>query len=313
MLSFLQMQYFMVVADCRSFSSAAKQLYISQQTLSAHIAQMEGDLGVILFERTRPLTLTTAGEQLYKRTDEILFLHRQLNQEMQNFSNDECQKLRVGIASSYARTLLPQIFPTLVRNFPCIKLELFERNFSDLSELLHKHKVDIIMTRPPYPNNTVVVPILEETLSIYAPTLSLENVFQGRAEELARQLSQSADIELLKNCPFVLPRTGSVRDTCNELFFSHLMVPNIIIETDFLETAIAFCRAGMGVTLSPTGMLQDLTMKTSINKRKSGIYPINEKDTCRNLAVCYLERTVVTRSIQQFISIAKGQFIGYNI
>ncbi|WP_313291791.1 LysR family transcriptional regulator, partial [Faecalispora jeddahensis] len=146
MISFLQLRYFMVVADSRSFSSAAKQLYISQQTLSAHIAQMEADLGVILFERTRPLTLTAAGEQLYQRTDELLFLHRQLEQEMWNFSEGECQNLRIGIASSYARTLLPQIFPDLMKKCPYVKLELYERNFSDLSELLQKHKVDMIMT-----------------------------------------------------------------------------------------------------------------------------------------------------------------------
>lgn len=312
MISFLQMHYFIVVADCRSFSSAAKQLYISQQTLSAHIAQMENDLGVTLFERTRPLTLTAAGEQLYKRTDEILFLHRQLDQEMWNYSNGECQKLRIGIASSYARTLLPQIFPALIKKCPYVKLELFERNFSDLSELLQKHKVDMIMTRPPYPRNTVAIPIFEEPLSIYAPMLSLENASQDRAAETARQLSQSANIGFLKEYPFVLPRAGSVRNSCNELFLAHHMVPNIITETDFLETAIAFCRAGMGVTLSPTGMLQDLIMQTSRSEKKLDIYPIRERDTNRDLAVCYLERAVVSHSMQQFISIAKEKFTGYN-
>lgn len=312
MISFLQMQYFIVVADCRSFSSASKQLYISQQTLSAHIAQMESDLGVILFERTRPLTLTAAGEQLYKRADEILFLHRQLNQEMWNFSNGECQTLRIGIASSYARTLLPQIFPILIEKCPYVKLELFERNFSDLSELLQKHKVDMIMTRPPYPNNTVAVPILEESLSIYAPMLALENTFGQHAEEVAHRLSQSADIAVLRDCPFILPRAGSVRNACDELFLAHQVVPNIVTETDFLETAITFCRAGMGVTLSPTGMLQDLTLRPSKSKGKSDIYAIREKDTRRNLAVCYLDRAVVSRSMQQFIAIAKERLTRYS-
>lgn len=306
MISFLQLRYFMVVADSRSFSSAAKQLYISQQTLSAHIAQMEADLGVILFERTRPLTLTAAGEQLYQRTDELLFLHRQLEQEMWNFSEGECQNLRIGIASSYARTLLPQIFPDLMKKCPYVKLELYERNFSDLSELLQKHKVDMIMTRPPYPNNTVAVPVLEETISIYAPMVSLENMFHENAQEVALALSRSAEIELLKECPFILPRSGSVRDSCNELFRRHQITPRIVTETDFLETAIAFCRAGMGITLSPTGMLQDLTRQSSAEE-PLGIYPINERDTRRSLAICYLDRAVVSRSMQQFISIAKAK------
>ncbi|HWP51770.1 MAG TPA: LysR family transcriptional regulator substrate-binding protein, partial [Clostridia bacterium] len=177
----------------------------------------------------------------------------------------------------------------------------------DLSELLQKHKVDMIMTRPPYPNNTVVVPILEETLSIYAPMVALENMFKERAQEVACQLSRSADIELLKDCPFILPRSGSVRDACNELFVAHQISPRVATETDFLETAITFCRAGMGVTLSPIGMLQDLTLKSPKEKGASEIYPITEKDTSRTLAICYLDRAVVSRSMQQFISVAKGK------
>lgn len=53
MINFLNMKYFLVVAEARSFSAAAKQLYISQQTLSAHIAQIEEEIGTQLFERTR--------------------------------------------------------------------------------------------------------------------------------------------------------------------------------------------------------------------------------------------------------------------
>ena len=66
MINFLNMKYFLVVAEARSFSAAAKQLYISQQTLSAHIAQIEEEIGTQLFERTRPLTLTPAGERFHR-------------------------------------------------------------------------------------------------------------------------------------------------------------------------------------------------------------------------------------------------------
>ena len=48
MINFLNMKYFLVVAEARSFSAAAKQLYISQQTLSAHIAQIEEEIGTCL-------------------------------------------------------------------------------------------------------------------------------------------------------------------------------------------------------------------------------------------------------------------------
>ena len=61
MINFLNLEYFLVAAEELNFTRAAKKLFISQQSLSNHISNLEKEFDVVLFNRTSPLTLTYAG------------------------------------------------------------------------------------------------------------------------------------------------------------------------------------------------------------------------------------------------------------
>ena len=63
-MNFSSMEYFIALAEERSFTRAAQRLMVTQQTLSAHIAGIERELGVRLVNRKVPLTLTYAGDGL---------------------------------------------------------------------------------------------------------------------------------------------------------------------------------------------------------------------------------------------------------
>lgn len=52
MINFLNLEYFLVASEELNFTRAAKQLYISQQSLSSHILNLEKEFGVALFNRT---------------------------------------------------------------------------------------------------------------------------------------------------------------------------------------------------------------------------------------------------------------------
>ena len=62
-MNFRNLEYFLAAAEEKNITRAAKKLYISQQSLSEHIAKLEDELGVPLFERTPNLKLTYAGEK----------------------------------------------------------------------------------------------------------------------------------------------------------------------------------------------------------------------------------------------------------
>ena len=77
-MNFLNLYYFRVAAEELSFTNAAKRLFISQQSLSNHISRLENEFGVILFNRTQPITLTEAGKSLYASSKVLLHQKEQI-------------------------------------------------------------------------------------------------------------------------------------------------------------------------------------------------------------------------------------------
>ena len=65
-MNLLHMNYFIAVVEHQSISRAAQSLFITQQTLSSHIASMEKELGTCLFERRPRFRLTRTGERFYQ-------------------------------------------------------------------------------------------------------------------------------------------------------------------------------------------------------------------------------------------------------
>lgn len=80
---------FVLVAKYRSISRAAKELYISQPTLSCHIKNIEAQLGAELFVRESPLRLTSAGAIALKRASLICANYDEMRQEVHAAGNRE--------------------------------------------------------------------------------------------------------------------------------------------------------------------------------------------------------------------------------
>ena len=76
-MNFLHLKYFLLVAEELNITRAAERLFISQQSLSNHISNMEKELDVKLFTRSPKLSLTYAGDLLVETATQILDLHSQ--------------------------------------------------------------------------------------------------------------------------------------------------------------------------------------------------------------------------------------------
>ena len=89
------LEYFLVVVKYLNISKAAKELFISQPALSKQISQLEAELGVILFDRTKhSLKLTHAGEVLLSETNELFKKQDELRQRVRAASSRCPEKAR---------------------------------------------------------------------------------------------------------------------------------------------------------------------------------------------------------------------------
>ncbi len=107
MINFLNLEYFLAVAEELNITRAAKQLYISQQSLSSHISNLEKEFDVQLFNRTMPLTLTYAGRALKVRAKQMLDLKDETYRELADIKDFTTGQLSIGISHTRGRFLLP--------------------------------------------------------------------------------------------------------------------------------------------------------------------------------------------------------------
>lgn len=100
--SFIQMWYFIQIVEFRSYSKAAKNLNVSQSTLSKSIQTLEQNLSLQLFIRDKKnLILTDAGKILYKSWKAILDNVEESLETARNYAGADYASLRIGVLDSH--------------------------------------------------------------------------------------------------------------------------------------------------------------------------------------------------------------------
>lgn len=309
MINFLNLEYFLVAAEELNFTKAAKRLYISQQSLSSHISNLEKEFDVMLFYRTTPLTLTYAGQVLQKRAREILELREETYQEISDIKDFSKGQLTIGVSHTRGRRLLPEVLPVYKERFPNIQLHLKEGNSAELDQDLLHGDVDLIIGLLPFRvENIETVPVCEEEILLVVPDAILKQYFPEHTEEMKAQLEQHTDLSLLKDCPYLLINPGNrVRTLADEMFADAQFTPNILLETENIETVLALCHKGMGITFYPKMFITpDESLQSFAHKFDTlNFYSLNYPKARATLAIGYHKGHYMSRATQEFIRIAK--------
>ena len=142
-MNFSSMDYFVMVARERSFSRAAERLHITQQTLSAHIAKLEGELGAKLLVRSIPLELTYAGEVFLEYALDFQRRASSLEREFQDITKNQRGLFQVGVGYTRGDILMPPLLARFQKQYPRIDLRLVGGNNSDFFPLLENGELDV--------------------------------------------------------------------------------------------------------------------------------------------------------------------------
>lgn len=186
MINFLNLEYFLAAAEELNFTRAAKRLYISQQSLSNHISNMEKEFDVVLFNRTSPLTLTYAGQALKVRARELLDLKDETYREIADIKDFSTGQLSIGVSHTRGRFILPEILPVYQSEFPGIELHLIEGNSSELANDLLHGNIDLMIDLLPFTaENVDTVPICQEEILLVVPNAVLKKSIRNRQRSFA--------------------------------------------------------------------------------------------------------------------------------
>ncbi len=309
MTNFLNLEYFLVAVEESSFTKAAKRLGISQQSLSSHISNLEKEFGVELFHRTSPLTLTYAGRVLAKRSRQLLQLREETYQELADIKDFSKGQLVIGMSHTRGRNILPEILPVYKERFPNIDLILKEGNSSELDTQLLRGEVDLVIGMLPFKvENIETVPVCDEEILLVVPDSLLEKTYPGQAEELKTQLQANADLTLVKDCPFLLIKPGNrVRTLADEMFEEAQITPEIVLETENIETVMALAMKGMGITFYPRMFISGRQDVQNRMDEAAGVslYHLNSPKAHGVLGIGYHKGHYMSQATREFIRIAR--------
>ncbi len=138
-----QLQSFCAIADCGSFTEAARRMNKTQSAVSMQIKRLEERLGhALLLRDGRRVTLTQHGEALYSRARKMLKINAEI---MDVFSDEDLSgAIRFGVPDDYAVRLLPVMLSSFQRTHPRIMLDVQCASSEELLEGMKRGKYDLV-------------------------------------------------------------------------------------------------------------------------------------------------------------------------
>ena len=305
-MNFLHLKYFLMVAEELNITRAAERLYISQQSLSAHISNIERELEVKLFTRSPKLSLTYAGDLLVATATQILELHSQYLSKVGDISRQYLGVLRLGVSHTCGLALLPEVLPRFRAEFPLVAFSLFEGNSNQLEDELSHGRADLIICfQPIVMEEVTTVPLTQQRLMMVVPRTFTNRLFGGQADEMRAQFAQGADIGAFQQLPFVLIKRGNrTRSIVDQYFSRYYFKPHLILETENTVTTLAMAQAGVGITICPELFLRALPAPAP-SSAGVDLFPLTDPSTFSRLVAGYRQDRFLSHFAQRFIEIAQ--------
>lgn len=303
-------EYVYAVYKERSFSLAAKKLFVSQPALSAMVKKVENTIGITIFDRsTSPITLTEAGKIYIKSIEEMQALKKRLEEELSDLRGLKKGRLVVSGENFVSSFIMPEIIMKFSEKFNGIKVDLVESNSPDLRQLLLSDEVDLLIAHDFDNKLYSCEPLFDEMLLLAVPerlkindeltsfALTGEDIMEGKH---LRSDCPTVDLKVFSEEQFLLMKKGNdmyrrAQVLCEDAGF----VPKTLITLDQLITSYNMACYGMGIAFV-TDVL--VTNSRGVNCL---YYKLNAHEITRRMYIGYKRNRYISKSCKAFIEMAK--------
>lgn len=243
------LQYFIQVSHFNSFTKAAEQLFITQPTISKMIKNLENELGVELFDRSRKqLTLTDAGRVVLEQAKLINQAFNNLEREVADLTGLHAGHIRIGIPPIIDTSFFPKIIGRFHEQYPNITYQIIEDGSKKIEDSIENDVLDIgVIVLPTNSKVFHSFELLEENIRlILHPNHPLAKSEEVRLEDLRNENF------ILFNKDFVL-RDLIISSCINVGYTPHIMAESS--RWDFIEEMVA---SNLGIALLPESLSSHL-------------------------------------------------------
>ena len=292
-----QLEAFVQVAEGGSFSKAARELYLTQPTISAHISSLEKELTVRLFVRnTKEVSLSDNGKDLYKYAKQMVDLQGKIEEHfgMKKDSGKHC--ITIAASTIPAQYLLPKVLMCFNEKYPEEQFKIKETDSAQVVTQIVDCMADVGFTGTVLEKkHCKYIPFYKDELVIIAPNTEKYRRFQEECPN---------DISWLKREHVIMREEGSgTRKEAEKQLRSagvNMADLEIIASIENQETIKKSVRQGIGVSI--------LSRLAATDEAKAGqmlIFPIPGADEGRDINVVYNRNYQLSRSAERFIKIVK--------
>ncbi len=257
---------FNTVARSGNLSSAARELLISQPAVSRSLQKLEDSLSVKLFVRnSRGVRLTDEGALLYEHTRPAFDSLAQAERALKAHSSSGVENIKLGISTNLCKLLFTPRLKDIIKEYPLLKLDLRLCSSSEILEAVESGELDLgLITRLPSVHR------LE-----YKELASFNDIFVASPSFIKSQKEHGADMSgpsLIENTRLLLPTKGSGTGALIRSCFSHSgLTPNLVTETDSIDSSLDFALSGLGVAIVPDVFAKEHIKKGALVKLEAPI------------------------------------------
>jgi DNA-binding transcriptional LysR family regulator len=236
------LRYFQSIAEAKSLSAAARQLHVSQPTLTVAIQNLEEELRTTLLLRTsRGVTLTASGEALLRSIGDIFALLERTKESIAGLETERVGEFVIGCHESLGAYFLPPFMRAFLEKAPKITLSLWNGPSSAVREAVLDRKVHFGLIVNPIPHaDLVLVDLFQDGVT----------AFVASAEPPCESLEAAYD--RIARGPLVFAgRVTQCREIISRLAAEGRLLPSRMLDCGDLELVKSLGIGGIGVALLP--------------------------------------------------------------
>ncbi len=292
-----QLEAFVQIADSGSFSKAAKELYLTQPTISAHVSTLEKELNTRLFVRnTKEVKLSDSGTVLYDYAKQMIILQKQIEDAFAVREEKSQQRITIAASTIPAQYLLPDILSAYLEKYPNQQFKIIEADSAQVVEMVVNHKVNVGFA------GTVIdkrlckyIPFYQDELVVITPNNEkYQNINQNIATWIANEslIMREEGSGTRKEAEKQLKQVG--------IAVSKLNVIASMENPEAIKRAVA---SGMGISI-----ISRLAAESELEKGSLLAFPISSEDMRRDIHIIYNRNLQLSRSSERLVKVVKDMY-----
>jgi len=167
-MTILQLEYFLAVVNYGSYSTAAKNCFVTQPSLSTQISNLEDELGVPLLDRSsKPIVPTDVGLLVLEKARMSIASFYSVKESVNDLKGEISGKVRLGVIPTISPFLMPKFVPEFAKKYPKVQLDVRDMFTSDIIDALSRDIIDVAILSGGYQMQIKETKLFNDKLYFY--------------------------------------------------------------------------------------------------------------------------------------------------